>query len=323
LKSILVTGGGGFIGSNLVRSLIEIGHAVRVLDDWSTGSPANLAGLDDDVHIVEGDVRNPYHVARAMAGVDLVYHLAALPSVARSVADPFSSHSVNATGTLIVLAAARDAGASRVVYASSSSVYGDTPTLPKHEEMPISPRSPYAASKVAGESYARAFTYSYGLETVSLRFFNVFGPRQNPRSEYAAVIPRFATSMLASRAPEIFGDGHQSRDFTFVGNAVDACVGAGSSGPEISGEVFNVGCGTRVSLLEIVEMMNSLLGAAQVPIHGPRREGDVQHSQADITKATKLLGYHPAVTVQDGLARTLDWFARSGAEELTTAKGVR
>jgi nucleoside-diphosphate-sugar epimerase len=245
----------------------------------------------------------------------VVFHLAALPSVARSVADPFASHAVNVDGTLNLLSASLRAGVRRVVYASSSSVYGNTATLPKHEQMPVAPQSPYAASKLAGEAYCRAFTHAYGLETVSLRFFNVFGPRQDPTSAYAAVIPRFLSSMLAGRSPEVYGDGRQSRDFTFIANAVEACVAAAEAGPDAAGEAVNVGCGGRTSLLELIEMLNELLEIDIQPSFHPPRQGDVRDSEASIAKAGRLLGYHPLVAVRDGLAETARWVADPVAAE--------
>ena len=322
MNKVLVTGGGGFIGSNLASTLVQAGHQVRVLDDWSTGTPDNLAGLEASVDVLEVDVRDPQAVARAVSGIDVIYHLAALPSVARSIANPHSSHEVNATGTLVVLAAARDAEVRRVVYASSSSIYGDNPVLPKHEGMPVNPMSPYAASKLAGESYCRAFTRSYGLETVALRFFNVFGPRQDPQSQYAAVIPRFITRMLSGAPPEIFGDGTQSRDFTFVASAVDACIRAGESPAEAAGEALNIGCGGRITLLEIVDALNDLLGTSLEPVFCSRRDGDVMHSQADIGRAKDLLGYQPVTSFREGLTRTVEWFARDSADPLAIGKGA-
>jgi UDP-glucose 4-epimerase len=322
VSKVLVTGGGGFIGSNLVVALSQAGHQVRVLDDWSTGSLKNLTGLEGSIEVLEGDIRDARIVSQATSGVERVYHLAALPSVARSIADPQTSHSVNATGTLTILAAARDAEVRRLVYASSSSIYGDTPVLPKLEEMPVNPLSPYAASKLAGESYCRAFTRSYGLETVSLRFFNVFGPRQDPESEYAAVIPRFIMRMLSGDRPQIFGDGTQSRDFTFISNVVEACILARGSGAESTGETFNVGCDSRISLLEVVEILNDLLGQNLKPVFAPRRDGDVMHSQAAITRAAQLLGYRPHTTFRDGLARTVEWFQQQTPNELTAGKGA-
>jgi len=307
--NILVTGGCGFIGSMLVRRLTESRDRVRVLDDFSTGSRDNLAGCDKAVELLEGDVRDPATVLAAMRGVEVVYHFAAMPTVARSVADPLRCNSVNVEGTLTVLLTARQLGVRRVVYASSSSVYGDQPVLPKHEDMPAVTLSPYAASKFAGESYSRAFAHVYGLETVSLRFFNVFGPRQDPASEYAAVIPRFARWMLAGEQPVIYGDGAQSRDFTYVTNAVEACLLAASAGREAVGEAMNVGCGGRISLLALVEVLNELLGSRLEPLFAAPRPGDVRHSEADISKAARLIGYRPRVGLREGLAATVDWLA--------------
>jgi UDP-N-acetylglucosamine/UDP-N-acetyl-alpha-D-glucosaminouronate 4-epimerase len=306
---VLVTGGAGFIGSNLVRALAADGDTVRVLDDFSTGRQANLDGLGGDVEVIEGDIRDPLAVRKAVAGVEVVHHLAALPSVARSVADPRAAHEVNVDGTLTVLLEARDAGVGRLVYASSSSVYGNTPTLPKHEEMPVSPRSPYAAAKLAGEAYCRAFAGVYPLETVCLRFFNVFGPRQDPASQYAAVVPRFVTRMLVGRPAEVTGDGGQTRDFTYVANAVSACRLAAAAGPEAVGEAMNVGCNERISVLDLVELVNDRLGRRVEPVFTAPRPGDVRDSQAAIDKAQRLLGYRPLVPVRDGLAATVAWFA--------------
>jgi len=311
--NILVTGGAGFIGSNLVHTLASSGETVRVLDDFSTGRPGNLTGLNGRVEVLEGDVRDQLAVRVAVTGVHVVYHLAALPSVARSVADPRASHSVNAEGTLNVLLAARDAGVRRLVYASSSSVYGDTPTLPKHEEMAVSPRSPYAAAKLAGEAYCRALAHVSSLDTVCLRFFNVFGPRQDPTSQYAAVVPRFITRMLAGEPAEVTGDGRQTRDFTYVANVVEACRLAAAAGPEASGEAMNIGCNDRISVLGLAEIVNDLLGERIDPVFVPARVGDVRDSQAAIDKAARLIGYRPLVTVRDGLAATVDWLAAERA----------
>jgi nucleoside-diphosphate-sugar epimerase len=316
--NVLVTGGAGFIGSSLARSLAGDGHAVRVLDDFSTGRKENLDGVEGDLEVLEGDVRDPAAVARAVAGAEVVHHLAALPSVARSVADPRASHQVNVDGTLNVLLAAVDAGVGRVVYASSSSVYGDTPVLPKHEAMPVSPRSPYAAAKLAGEAYCRSFARVYPLQTICLRFFNVFGPRQDPASPYAAVVPRFVTRMLAGQPAEVTGDGRQTRDFTFVDNAVQACRLAAGAGPEAVGEAMNVGCGDRISVLDLVELINGLLPEPVEPVLVAARPGDVRDSQAAVGKAERLLGYRPLVPVRDGVAATVRWFA--GAS--TSTKGA-
>jgi nucleoside-diphosphate-sugar epimerase len=319
--NVLVTGGAGFIGSNLVGALAGDGHPVRVLDDLSTGRKENLDGVAGNVEVVLGDVRDRALVRGALDGVEVVFHLAALPSVARSVADPRASHEVNVDGTLNVLLAAGDAGVRRLVYASSSSVYGDTPVLPKHEEMPVSPRSPYAAAKLAGEAYCRAFSHVYPLETVCLRFFNVFGPRQDPASQYAAVVPRFVTRMLAGRPAEVTGDGRQTRDFTFVANAVQACRLAASAGPEAVGQAMNVGCADRISVLDLVGLINDLLGQRLDPVFTPARPGDVRDSQASTDKAERLIGYRPQVPVREGLAATVRWFA-GAPTTTTTTEGV-
>ena len=307
--NVLITGGAGFIGSNLAHALASAGETVRVLDDFSTGRAENLAGLAGHVEVIKGDVRDQDQVRAAVAGVEVVYHLAALPSVARSVADPRASHGVNVDGTLNVLLAAKDAGVRRLVYASSSSVYGDTAVLPKHEEMPVSPRSPYAAAKLAGEAYCRALARVYPIETVSLRFFNVFGPRQDPASQYAAVVPRFVTRMLAGLPAEITGDGAQTRDFTYVANAVEACRLAAAAGAQANGEAMNVGCNHRISVLDLAGIVNELLGERIEPAFVAARPGDVRDSQASIAKAARLIGYKPLVTVREGLAATVRWLA--------------
>jgi UDP-glucose 4-epimerase len=306
---VLVTGGAGFIGSNLTRELLASGDRVRVLDDLSTGREENLQDVAGPLEVVIGDVRDDRAVRAAVHGSEVVYHLAALPSVARSVVNPLMVNEVNVEGTVNVLLAARDEGVRRVVYSSSSSVYGDTPTLPKHEEMPINALSPYAASKFAGEAYCRAFARVYGLQTVSLRFFNVFGPRQDPFSEYAAVIPLFATRMLSDSPPEVYGDGRQSRDFTYIANAVAACRLAASAGPGAVGEAMNIGCGERITILELIEALNQILGTEIEPAFTSARPGDVRHSEAAIAKAQDLLGYRPLVGVRQGLKETVHWFA--------------
>jgi UDP-glucose 4-epimerase len=306
---VLVTGGAGFIGSNLVDALIAGGSRVRVIDDLSTGSMANLRVAGDDVEVIVGDVRAPDQVRRALAGTDVVFHLAALPRVARSVADPFGTHLVNVNGTLNVLSAAHEMGIRRVVFASSSSVYGDTPTLPKHEEMNPRPQSPYAATKLAGEAYCQAFSSVFDIETVALRFFNAFGPRQDPAAEYAAVIPKFITRMIAGQRPVISGDGKQSRDFTHIDNVVRACLLAAEAGPAAVGESINVACGSRITLIELVASLNEILGSDLEPEFTEARPGDVRHSEAAIEKAAELLGYRPKVGLREGLDRTVAWFA--------------
>jgi len=309
----LVTGGAGFIGSNLVRELLSRGFGVRVLDNLSTGRRENLSDVDGDVEVIEGDVRHLATVGRATEGVARVFHEAAIPSVARSVAAPLASHEANATGTLNVLIAARDAGAERVVYASSSSVYGDADRLPVTEDVPPRPISPYAVSKLAGEHYLAAFHASYGLPTVALRYFNVFGPRQDPASEYAAVVPRFATAALRGEPVTIYGDGEQSRDFTFVADVVEANILA-SEAPEAAwGRAFNVAYNQRHSVNELLAEIRSLIPDVEQPepVHAPPRPGEIRDSQADVTAATEILGYHPAHTFSDGLRATMEWFASS------------
>jgi nucleoside-diphosphate-sugar epimerase len=307
LPTYLVTGGGGFIGSNLVLALVERGEVVRVLDDFSTGKRENLAQVAGQVELLEGSVADPAVVADAMEGVDYVLHQGALASVPRSIERPAATHEVNATGTLNVLLAARDAEVRRVVYAASSSAYGDQPTLPKVESMAPSPLSPYAASKLAGEHYCRAVTECYGVETVSLRYFNIYGPRQDPESLYAAVIPKFIAAMLAGERPTIFGDGEQSRDFTFVADAVAANLLA-CEAALAAGRVINVACGKRYTLNELVARLNAILGTDIEPVYAEPRAGDVKHSQADISAARSLLGYEPTTAFEDGLRQTVDWF---------------
>jgi UDP-glucose 4-epimerase len=303
----LVTGGCGFIGSHLVAALLARGHRVRVLDNLTTGRRENLADLAADVELLVGDVADPDVARRAVQGCEIVFHLAALASVARSVAAPLPTHVANATGTLSLLLAARAAGVRRVIYAGSSSAYGDSAVLPKHEDLPPQPLSPYAAAKLAGEHYCAAFARSYGLETLTLRYFNVFGPRQDPASEYAAVVPRFITAMLHGQAPVIYGDGRQTRDFTYVDNVVEANLLA-MEAPRADGAVFNVACGARYSLLDLVDRLNAILGTALAPRHAPARPGDVRHSQASIARAQEQLGYRVQVSFEEGLARTVAWY---------------
>lgn len=306
----LVTGGAGFIGSHLVEELLGRGQEVVVLDDFSTGLRQNLEPFAGRFRLIEASVTDPAACAEACDGVDYVLHQAALGSVPRSVADPVTTHDVNATGTLNVLQAARGAGVRRVVVASSSSAYGDTEELPKHEGMPPRPRSPYAVSKVTGEQYCRAFHASYGLETVALRYFNVFGPRQDPGSQYAAVVPLFMSAALDRRPPTIFGDGEQSRDFTYIGNVVDANLQACTAGPGATGEVFNIGAGSRTTINQLWRAISRLLDAGDVqPRHQPPRPGDVRHSLAALDRATAALGYRPTVDVDEGLRRTARWYS--------------
>jgi UDP-glucose 4-epimerase len=303
----LVTGGAGFIGSHLVEGLLDDGHAVRVLDNFSTGSIENLAGLQDRVEIITGDLTDLASVRHAMAGVELVFHQAALASVPRSVADPLATHRACVDGTLHVLLAARDAKVRRVVYAASSSAYGNSVRLPKSECDPTNPLSPYAVAKLAGEQYCAAFTEVYGLETVRLRYFNVFGPRQTPDSPYAAVIPLFIQAMTAAKSPLIYGTGEQSRDFTYVADVVEANRLAAAA-PGVSGKVYNIACGRRTSLLQLVAHLNMLLGTNIQPTHAAERVGDVRHSQADIERAKTDLGFRPTTDIVQGLTRCLEWW---------------
>jgi nucleoside-diphosphate-sugar epimerase len=303
----LVTGGAGFIGSHLSEELVRRGHRVRVADSLITGKRGNLAHISG-VDFLEGDLADLEVARRAVAGCDYVLHQAAIPSVPRSVKDPLTSNRANVDGTLNVLVASRDAGVKRLVFAASSSAYGDTPTLPKHEKMPTNPLSPYALQKVIGEEYLRMFTRLYGLETVAIRYFNVFGPRQDPTSPYSGVISVFATALLENRSPTIFGDGHQTRDFTYVANVVDGVLRA-CEAPGASGEVINVATGGRISLNQLFEEMRKLIGATTVsPTYAEGRKGDVRDSQADITKARELLGYEPSVSFEEGLTKTVDWY---------------
>ncbi|HTU23610.1 MAG TPA: NAD-dependent epimerase/dehydratase family protein [Gemmataceae bacterium] len=303
----LVTGGAGFIGSHLVESLIEQGRCVRVLDDFSTGLRANLAHLHPAPEIIEGDVADAAVVERAARDAGVIFHLAALASVQRSVEAPGDTHRVCATGTLHVLDAARRAGARRVVYAASSSAYGIPIGDVQNESDPLQPLSPYAAAKLAGEMYARSFTAAFGLETVRLRFFNIFGPRQRADSPYSGVIALFTAALSAGREPTIYGDGLQSRDFTFVSDVAQALTRAAEV-PEVSGRVYNIGTGRSVSVLDLIAALNRQLGTAIAPRHEPARSGDVRHSRADISAARCDLGYEPAVSFEEGLAKTLAWY---------------
>ena len=314
----LVTGGAGFIGSNLVEALVARGQQVRVLDDFSAGSRENLRfpGAPSAVEIIEGDVRDRDLCRRAAEGVNVVFHEAALGSVPRSIEDPLTTHEVNVTGTLNVLMAAREAGVRRFVFASSSSVYGDRVDAggdeftAKSEVMKREPISPYGVSKLAAEEYCRAFATLYGLETVSLRYFNVFGPRQSHLSEYAAVIPRFIEAMLNGRRPAVYGDGGQSRDFTFVGDVVRANLLAASV-PGIGGAVLNIACGRRYSLLDLLAELRAITGSTVEPVFESARQGDIRHSMADITRARKSMGFEPAYTFRQGLEVTVDWYKKN------------
>lgn len=303
----LVTGGAGFIGSNIVEELLRRGEKVRVLDNFSTGKRENLTQFIDQIELIEGDIRS-YHIVReAVSGIDVVLHQAALPSVPRSIRDPITSNEVNVTGTLNILNAAKDAKVKRVVFASSSSVYGDNPELPKHEGMIPNPLSPYAVSKLAGEKYCGVFSKIYGLETVSLRYFNVFGPRQDPNSQYSAVIPRFITAIINDQRPVIFGDGEQSRDFTFVDNVVNANILA-STRENVSGIAVNCACHGNITLNELIRKINEILGKNIEPIYLEERVGDIKHSFASIDKINILLGYEPQKNIFDGLMTTIEYY---------------
>ena len=301
----LVTGGAGFIGSHIAEALLGVGESVRIFDNLATGRESNLAALKGRAQFIQGDLRDLASVRAAMQGVEVVFHQGALASVPRSIADPIGSLETNINGTQNVLLAARDSGVRRVVYASSSSVYGNTPTLPKREDMPTHPMSPYAVQKLSGELLCGVFTRIYGLETVALRYFNVFGPRQDPASEYAAVIPRFLTALIEKRRPIVFGDGEQTRDFTYIANVVQANLLAASSS-EAVGYALNIGCGEQISLNTVLRLAGEVLGVTVNADYREPRPGDVRDSCADINLAQRLLGYRPSVSFHEGLARTLD-----------------
>jgi len=303
----LVTGGGGFIGSHLSERLLREGHEVRVLDNFATGRRENLLALENELEVVEGDIQSYERVNTAVRGCDLVFHQAALPSVPRSVQDPLTSNAANVIGTLNVLLAARDSDVGRVVFASSSSVYGANPTLPKDESLATAPISPYAVAKLAGEGYCRSFAYVYGLETVALRYFNVFGPRQDPLSQYAAVIPNFILAMLEGNSPTVHGDGEQTRDFTYIDNVVDANLLA-MTADGVSGKAYNVACGERYSLNQLIQLIREVTGQDVEAEFTDSRPGDVPHSMADISLARNELGYEPAVTFEDGVRNTVEHF---------------
>lgn len=322
----LVTGGAGFIGSHLVEELVRRGRPVRVFDDFSTGLWANLSHLDPTPEVIEGSLTDPAAVVRAMHGVGVVYHLGALASVARSVETPAVSHAACATGTLNLLDAARNHGVRRVVYAASSSAYGGAagtgpgPGAGQTEDLPMVAKSPYAAAKLAGELYMQAFAHTYGIETVRLRFFNIFGPRQRADSPYSGVIALFVAAMSQGRAPTIQGDGKQSRDFTYVANAVQGMVRAADA-PEVSGNVYNVGTGRSVTVLELVAALNAALGTNLEPTFGPSRTGDVRYSRADITRTCDDLGYNPTVSFEEGLRRTVAWYQETTRRRSACRRG--
>jgi UDP-glucose 4-epimerase len=311
MSNVLVTGGAGFIGSNLTEALLQRGHFVRILDDFSTGKRENL--IFDKAYpsseVIKGDIRDFSTCQKAVKGIEYVFHQAALPSVQRSIEDPETSNAVNVGGTLNILLAAKETGVKRVIYASSSSVYGDTPALPKQEEMPSNPLSPYALQKYIGEQYCRLFYQLYGLDTISLRYFNIFGPKQDPNSLYSAVIPKFIDALVRDRPPIIFGDGEQSRDFTYIENVVQANLLA-MSAEHLHGEAINIACGKRISLNQLLNVLKEILESKLSPIYQEPRKGDVKHSLADICKGKEILSYEPKVRIEIGLEKTVDFFRK-------------
>lgn len=309
MRTVLVTGGAGFIGSHLAEALVRRGDRVRVIDNLSTGFLSNLDPIRAQIEFIEGDIADAGLTRRAVQGVEVVFHQAALASVPRSLEFPLQTHAACATGTVVLLDAARRAGVRRVVYASSSSIYGDQPASLKRESDLPAPISPYGAAKLAAEYYCRAFAASFPLETVSLRYFNVFGPRQDPNSPYAAVIPLFITAILAGQQPVIFGDGLQSRDFTFVQNVVEGNLLAADA-PGVSGRAFNIATGRSVNLLELLDALGELLGSRVKPVHAEPRPGDIRHSTADVTLARDCLGYEPKIDFHEGLRRSIDYYRR-------------
>jgi UDP-glucose 4-epimerase len=307
----LVTGGAGFIGSNMVRFLLDKGQKVRVLDNFETGKRENLEEIAGKIELVEGDIRDKDIVEKAVSGTDVVYHLAALGSVPRSMKDPVTTHAVNVGGTFNVLMAARDAKVRRIVFASSSSVYGQSEVLPQHEDLPLCPISPYGASKAIGEIYFRAFYETYGVQSVCLRYYNVFGPRQDPTSQYAAAIPLFVSSLLRDKSPTIFDDGEQSRGFTYINNVMEANWLAANA-KETHGEAVNISTKNAVSVNTVVNAIRKLLGKENIkPVYAPPRAGDIKHSLADVKKAKKLIGYEPFVSFEEGIAMAIDWYRKN------------
>ena len=307
MTRFLITGGAGFIGSNLCRKLVKEGCFVRVVDNLITGKLSNLAGVMDNIDFVQADMGDPAVARSAMKDIDVVLHQGAVPSVPRSVADPLTTHKHCVDATFTLLMAARDAGVKRFVYAASSSAYGDTPTLPKTEDMLTNPLSPYAAAKLAGEYYCSVFFKVYGLQTISLRYFNVFGPYQDPASQYAAAIPAFVTKIIKNEPPTVYGDGEQSRDFTYIDNVVHANLLAARAA-KLSGEVVNIACGQRITVNEIIRLINKILGKSVQPKYEPSRPGDVKHSLASIELAKKVIGYKPVTSFGDGLERAIVWY---------------
>jgi nucleoside-diphosphate-sugar epimerase len=307
MATYVVTGGAGFIGSHIAHELVRQKQTVRIIDNLSTGKASNIQAIQKDAELLRVDLADAPNLADIFKGADYVIHQAAIPSVPRSIKDPVASHRANVNGTLNVLVAARAAGVKRVVYASSSSLYGDSPTLPKHEEMKPNPLSPYGAQKLFGEMYCQVFWKSYGLETVALRYFNVFGPRQDATSPYSGVLAKFIPAVLQDRRPTIYGDGLHSRDFTFVANVVDANLLA-CTAPDIAGEVFNIACGGRITLNSILQQINKLTGKDIAPIYSDPREGDIKHSQAEVKKAREKMGYQAKVSFEEGLGQTINWY---------------
>jgi UDP-glucose 4-epimerase len=316
MAKYLVTGVAGFIGSNIAHALLQHGEDVRGVDNFSHGRLENMAGILGQFDFREADITDLHAMRQACAGVDYVLHQAALGSVPRSLTDPLATNHVNVSGTLNVLQAARECKVRRVIYACSSSVYGNTPTLPKQEDMPLNPISPYAVSKCAGELYCQSFYWVFGLETVSLRYFNVFGPRQHPTSPYAAVIPKFIRQMLEGEQPTIYGNGRQSRDFTFIENVVSAnLLACAAPAEKVCGRVFNIAAGRSLSLLQIYSALQELTGFPRPPLYAPERSGDVRDSLADITRAHEAMGYSPLLGFHDGLAKTVEWYKQELAEQ--------
>lgn len=307
MAAYVVTGGAGFIGSHIVEELLRRNERVTVIDNFATGKRENLRPFEGKAEIVEADISQAKNLTNILKGADYVIHQAAIPSVPKSIIDPVKSHEANVNGTLQLLVACRDAGVKRVVYASSSSLYGDSPTLPKHEGMMPKPLSPYGAQKLFSEMYCQVFTRSYGLETVSLRYFNVFGPRQDAASQYSGVLALFIPAVLQGRRPTIYGDGEQSRDFTYVKNVVEANLLA-CTAPGVSGEAFNVACGDRITVNSMLQQINKITGKDISPVYAEARAGDIKHSQADIQRAKERLGYQPKVSFEEGLRHTIEWY---------------